>query len=94
MVSRPGKLRDNLNIPIYRRPTKSVRIDSVMSPRKRNRNRERTMSFLNDNSDWVNATVLVGLDGKPIDMELLVATQEAILDELRELNQNLSTIGD
>ena len=52
------------------------------------------MSFIDQNGDWVNATVLVGLDGKPIDMTLLVAAQEAILDELRELNQKLSERGD
>ena len=52
------------------------------------------MSFIDQNGDWVNATVLVGLDGKPIDMALLVAAQEAILGVLVEISQKLDTLGE
>ncbi|KKK70146.1 hypothetical protein LCGC14_2926900, partial [marine sediment metagenome] len=81
-------------IPSYRRPTRSVKIGPVMSPRKRNHNKERTMSFLNSGGDWVNATLLVDLDGNPINLPMMAATQEAILGILVEINQKLENMGD
>ena len=52
------------------------------------------MSFLNSGGDWVNATLLVDLDGNPINLPMMAATQEAILGILVEINQKLENMGD
>lgn len=94
MAKAQGRLQDNLNVPEHRRTTEAFRLEPVMTARKRNRARERTMAFLDENGNWVSAFVLVGHDGLPINMNGMVRTLEAVLDELRELNTKLEIIGE
>lgn len=70
--------------------TESVSLDRVMTPRKRNRAHERTMGFLNKNQHWVNATVLVDLDGNPVDMAGISLKLDIVVEQLIEMNERLN----
>ena len=82
-----GKLKDNLNVQRFRQTAKPVRLQSVMTARKRNAAHERTMGFLDNEGHWVNAVVLVGLDGLPVDLASITLKLDVIAEALLEINE-------
>ncbi len=87
-----GTLKDNLNIPAWRRKKNPIRLQSVMTPRKKNRSGERTMSILDDEGNWVNAVVLVGFDGLPVNMAVVASDLDSIHQELIKLNLQITDL--
>ena len=87
-----GTLKDNLNIPAWRRKKNPIRLQSVMTPRKKNRAGERTMSFLDDEGNWVNSVMIVGFDGLPVNMANVASDLDSIHQEMIKLNSQITDL--
>lgn len=87
-----AKQTDPLYIKKHDRTIESVPIERVMTARKRNHNKERLMGFLNNDDNWVNATLIVGLDGEPVNISLLSLQLDVIAEQLIEINQGIKEL--
>ncbi len=68
--------------------TSSV-LDDTLTPRHKNRNRERLMAFLNRQGWWVSAVALVDKHGNQIDHREHLERLDLIHHELEKLNRTL-----
>ena len=85
-------MKVELNVPQHERTSKAARLERYLTPRKKNRAHERTMSFLDENGNWVNAVAIVDGDGKIVNLMADSEKLDLIIEELKKLNLQLSIL--